>query len=73
MPRVDIKKTNTTMNFVLSKELKEKIFTIATQENRSASNLVVSVLSDYVNLHKDKTQLIAYKQLVSEIIESDAE
>lgn len=70
MARNDIKENNTTMTFVIPKDLKEEIFEIAVEENRSASNLVVSVLNNYVKISQAK-RLLAYQQLLSELLDSD--
>ena len=50
MPRGQLSEKNTTMSFAIPKDLKAKIGIIAQKENRSMSNLIVSL----VNCHYAK-------------------
>ena len=67
MPRGQLSEKNTTMSFAIPKDLKNEIGIIAQKENRSMSNLIVSLLSDYANLYKQKERLTRYYKLISEI------
>lgn len=67
MPRGQLSEKNTTMSFVIPKDLKEEIGIIAQKENRSMSNLIVSLLRNYSNMYKCNERLIAYKKLISEL------
>ena len=67
MAHKQISDKNTTMSFVIPKELKEKAFEIATKENRSCSNLIVDLLNNYVMMYNQKERLLMYQQLISEI------
>ena len=58
---------NTTMSFAIQKYLKAEISIIAQKENRSMSNLIVSLLTDYANLYKRKERLTRYYELISEM------
>lgn len=62
---------NTTMSFVIPKDLKEDISRIASSENRSASNLIVNLIDNYVQLNKQKDRLAAYYKLVSQLKQKD--
>ena len=63
------------MSFAISNDLKnefginikKEIRIIAQKENRSMSNLIVSLLSDYANLYKQKERLTRYYKLISEM------
>lgn len=44
-----ISKDNTTLTFVIPKELKERLEEKAKQEDRSMGNLIVKLLKDYLN------------------------
>ena len=50
MPRGQLSEKNTTMSFAIPKDLKAEIGIIAQKENRSMSNLIVSL----VNYHEAK-------------------
>ena len=67
MPRGQLSEKNTTMSFAIPKNLKAKICIIAQKENRSMSNLIVSLLTDYANLYKRKERLTRYYELISEM------
>lgn len=67
MPRGQLSDKNTTMSFAIPKELKNEIGIIAKKENRSMSNLIVSLLTDYANLYKRKERLTRYYKLISEM------
>ena len=67
MPRGQLSKKNTTMSFAIPKDLKNEIGIIAQKENRSMSNLIVSLLTDYANLYKQKERLTRYYKLISEM------
>ena len=67
MPRGQLSEKNTTMSFAIPKDLKSKIGIIAQKENRSMSNLIVSLLTDYANLYKRKERLTRYYELISEM------
>ena len=65
MPRGQLSEKNTTMSFAIPKDLKNEIGIIAQKENRSMSNLIVSLLSDYAQLYKQKEKLSEYYRLIS--------
>ena len=67
MPRGQLSEKNTTMSFTIPKDLKNEIGIIAQKENRSMSNLIVSLLSDYANLYNRKERLTMYYKLISEM------
>ena len=67
MPRGQLSEKNTTMSFAIPKDLKAEIGIIAQKENRSMSNLIVSLLTDYANLYKQKERLTRYYKLISEM------
>lgn len=60
---------NTTMSFVIPKDLKEEIAKIASSENRSTSNLIVNLIDNYVQLNQCKEQLTTYYKLISQLKE----
>lgn len=62
---------NTTMSFVIPKDLKEDISIIASSENRSTSNLIVNLIDNYVELNKQKDRLATYYKLISQLKEKD--
>lgn len=62
---------NTTMSFVIPKDLKEDISRIASSENRSTSNLIVNLIDNYVELNKQKDRLTTYYKLISQLKEKD--
>ena len=63
MSRGQLSEKNTTMSFAIPKVLKNEIGIIAQKENRSMSNLIVSLLS--VHLYKQKERLTEYYKLIS--------
>lgn len=63
MAKGQISENNTTMSFVISKELKEELGVLATKENRSMSNLIVTLIDNYVQLNKQQERLTAYFKL----------
>ena len=65
MARGQLSEKNTTMSFAIPKDLKKEIRIIAQKENRSMSNLIVSLLSNYVHLYKQKERLTEYYKLIS--------
>lgn len=67
MPKGQLSEKNTTMSFAIPKDLKAEIGIIAQKENRSMSNLIVSLLTDYANLYKQKERLAEYYKLLSTI------
>lgn len=67
MPRGQLSEKNTTMSFAIPKDLKNEIGIIAQKENRSMSNLIVSLLSDYTQLYKQKEKLSEYYRLISTV------
>ena len=67
MPRGQLSEKNTTMSFAIQKDLKAEIGIIAQKGNRSMSNLIVSLLTDYANLYKRKERLTRYYKLISEM------
>lgn len=67
MPKGQLSEKNTTMSFAIPKDLKAEIGIIAQKENRSMSNLIVSLLTDYANLYKQKERLTEYYKLLSTI------
>lgn len=67
MPKGQLSEKNTTMSFAIPKALKAEIGIIAQKENRSMSNLIVSLLTDYTNLYKQKESLTEYYKLLSTI------
>lgn len=66
-----ISNKNTTMSFVIPKDLKEDIGRIASSENRSASNLIVNLIDNYVQLNKQRDKLTTYYKLISQLKEKD--
>lgn len=67
MAKGQISEDNTTMSFVISKELKEELGSIASKENRSMSNLIVNLVDNYVKLNKQQERLAAYYKLISDL------
>lgn len=67
MAKGQISENNTTMSFVISKELKEELGSIASKENRSMSNLIVNLVDNYVELNKQQERLAAYYKLISDL------
>ena len=73
MAKGQISEDNTTMSFVIPKTLKEELGIIATKENRSMSNLLCTLVDNYVQLNKHQEKLTAYYNLISNMSKSDTE
>ena len=73
MAKGQISEDNTTMSFVIPKNLKEELGIIATKENRSMSNLLCTLVDNYVHLNKQQERLTAYYNLISNMNKSDTE
>ena len=73
MAKGQISEDNTTMSFVIPKTLKEELGAIATKENRSMSNLLCTLVDNYVQLNKQQERLTAYYNLISNINKSDTD
>ena len=73
MAKGQISEDNTTMSFVIPKTLKEELGIIATKENRSMSNLLCTLVDNYVQLNKQQERLAAYYNLISNMNKSDTE
>lgn len=43
---------NTRLNLTIPKELKSKLKTIAKNQNRSTTNLIITILKDYIDTQK---------------------
>ena len=71
MAKGQISEDNTTMSFVIQKTLKEELGSIATIENRSMSNLLCTLVDNYVQLNKRQERLTAYYNLLSNMSKSD--
>ena len=71
MPKGQLSDKNTTMSFAIPKILKDEIGVIAEKENRSMSNLIVTLLDNYVHLYKQQDRLIKYHELISQATKSD--
>ena len=71
MAKGQISEDNTTMSFVIPKTLKEELGVIATKENRSMSNLLCTLVDNYVQLNKQQERLTAYYNLISNTNKSD--
>ena len=71
MAKGQISEDNTTMSFVIPKTLKEELGAIATKENRSMSNLLCTLVDNYVQLNKQQERLTAYYNLISTMNKSD--
>ena len=71
MSKGQISEDNTTMSFVIPKTLKEELGSIATTENRSMSNLLCTLVDNYVQLNKQQERLTAYYNLISNMNKSD--
>lgn len=67
MAKGEISSDNTTMSFVIPKTLKEEFGILASKENRSMSNLIVTLLDNYVQLNKQQDRLKAYYNLISNL------
>ena len=73
MSEGQISEDNTTMSFVIPKTLKEELGSIATKENRSMSNLLCTLVDNYVQLNRRQEGLAAYYNLISTMNKSDTE
>ena len=73
MAKGQLSPDNTTMSFAIPKKLKEEIGIIAVKENRSMSNLIVTLLDNYVHLYKQQERIKRYYELVSETYNSEGE
>lgn len=71
MAKGQISEDNTTMSFVIPKTLKKELGSIATKENRSMSNLLCTLVDNYVQLNKHQERLAAYYNLISNMNKSD--
>ena len=71
MAKGQISEDNTTMSFVIPKTLKEELGAIAAKENRSMSNLLCTLVDNYVQLNKQQERLAAYYNLISNMNKSD--
>ena len=67
MAKGQISEDNTTMSFVIPKNLKEELGIIATKENRSMSNLLCTLVDNYVHLNKQQERLTTYYKLISSL------
>ncbi|MEO3123183.1 ribbon-helix-helix domain-containing protein [Mediterraneibacter gnavus] len=57
MPAGKISENNTRINVTIPKDLKLQAEIIATKQNRSLSNLIVTLIKDYVqSIEKDDTK-----------------
>lgn len=66
MAKGQISPENTTMSFVIPKKLKEELGVIAAKENRSMSNLLCTLVENYVRLNNQQDRLTAYYKLMAE-------
>lgn len=73
MAKGEISPENTTMSFVIPKELKAELGILATKENRSMGNLICTLVDNYVQLNKQQERLAAYYNLISNMNKSDTE
>ena len=71
MAKGQISEDNTTMSFVIPKTLKEELGSIEKKENRSMSNLLCTLVDNYVQLNKQQERLTAYYNLISNMNKSD--
>ena len=71
MTKDQISEDNTTMSLIKTKTLKEELGYIATKENRSMSNLLCTLVDNYVQLNKQQERLTAYYKLISNMNKSD--
>ena len=71
MAKSQISEDNTTMSFVIPKTLEEELGSIATKENRLMSNLLCTLVDNYVQLNKRQERLTAYYNLISSANKSD--
>lgn len=72
MPQGKISNSKTRIAITIPKDLKLKAEIIANQENRSFSNLVVTLLDDYVKINEQRERLLKYHELLSNIKNDDA-
>ena len=73
MAKGQISPENTTMSFVIPKKLKEELGIIAAKENRSMSNLLCTLVEDYVHLNKSQERMLAYAKLLSKYNENKSD
>ena len=71
MGKGQISPKNTTMSFVIPKELKTELGILATKENRSMGNLICTLIDNYVQLNKQQELLTEYYKLTSNKNKSD--
>lgn len=69
MAKGQIAPENTTMSFVIPRELKKELGILATKENRSMGNLICTLVDNYVQLNKRQERLTAYYNLISSLKE----
>ena len=67
MAKGQIAPENTTMFFVIPRELKKELGILATKENRSMGNLICTLVDNYVQLNKRQERLTAYYKLISSL------
>ena len=67
MAKGQIAPENTTMSFVIPRELKKELGVLATKENRSMCNLICTLVDNYVQLNKRQERLTAYYKLISSL------
>ena len=67
MAKGQIAPENTTMSFVIPRELKKELGILATKENRSMGNLICTLVDNYVQLNKRQERLAAYYKLISSL------
>ena len=67
MAKGQIAPENTTMSFVIPRELKKELGVLATKENRSMGNLICTLVDNYVQLNKRQERLTAYYKLISSL------
>lgn len=72
MANKQLSENNTTMSFVIPKNLKDELGKISVKENRSMSNLIVYLIDNYVQMNKTQERLTAYYNLVSNTHKDDA-
>ena len=61
-----IAKEKTTISLGIPNQLKEELFEIAYKENRSASNLIVSLIQNYVQINKKQERLLQYHKILAD-------
>ena len=67
MAKGQIAPENTTMSFVIPRELKKELGILATKKNRSMGNLICTLVDNYVQLNKRQERLTAYYKLISSL------